>query len=50
MPAVLIELAYLTNAEQAKVAAGDGFQATVVQAIYEAIVRFRDSLGAGGTN
>jgi N-acetylmuramoyl-L-alanine amidase len=49
MPAVLIELGYLTNTEQAKLLGGDGFQNTVVQAIYEAIVRFRDSISPGGT-
>jgi N-acetylmuramoyl-L-alanine amidase len=49
MPAVLIELGFLTNAEQAKLLAGDGFQNTVVQALFDAVVRFRDSLSAGGT-
>jgi len=49
MPAVLIELGYLTNAEQAKLLASDAFQVTAVQAIYEAIVRFRDAYMAGGT-
>jgi N-acetylmuramoyl-L-alanine amidase len=49
MPAVLIELGYLTNAEQAKLLGSDGFQNTVVQAIYEAIVRFRDSISPAGT-
>ncbi len=49
MPAVLIELGYLSNAEQAKLLTGEGFQNAVVQALYEAIVRFRDSAAAGGT-
>jgi N-acetylmuramoyl-L-alanine amidase len=49
MPAVLIELGYLTNAEQAKLLRSDGFQSTVVQAMYEALVRFRDSISPGGT-
>jgi len=48
MPAVLIELGYLTNAEQAKLLTSEAFQATAVQAIYEAIVRFRDAFAAGG--
>ena len=49
MPAVLVELGYLTNADQEKMLAGDSFQNTFVQALYDAIVRFRDSLAAGGT-
>jgi N-acetylmuramoyl-L-alanine amidase len=49
MPAVLIELGYLTNSDQEKLLAGDGFQATFVQALYDAVVRFRDALAAGGT-
>ena len=49
MPSVLIELGYLTNAEQAKLLASDAFQTAAVQAIYEAIVRFRDAFAPGGT-
>lgn len=49
MPAVLVELGYLTNPEQAKLLAGDGFQNSVVQAFFDAIVKFRDTLPAGGT-
>jgi N-acetylmuramoyl-L-alanine amidase len=49
MPAVLIELGYLTNAEQAKLLAGDAFQNAVVQSLFDAIVKFRDTLSAGGT-
>jgi N-acetylmuramoyl-L-alanine amidase len=49
MPAVLVEIGYLTNADQEKLIAGDAFQNTVVQALYDAIVRFRDALAAGGT-
>jgi N-acetylmuramoyl-L-alanine amidase len=49
MPAVLVELGYLTNPEQAKLLAGDGFQNSVVQALFDAIVKFRDTLPAGGT-
>jgi N-acetylmuramoyl-L-alanine amidase len=45
MPAVLVELGYLSNADQAKVLGGDGFQNNAVQAIYDAIVRYRDSIG-----
>ena len=49
MPAVLVEMGYLTNPEQAKLLAADGFQTSVVQALLEAIVKFRDTLPAGGT-
>jgi N-acetylmuramoyl-L-alanine amidase len=44
MPAVLVEMAYLTNAEQAKAAASDEFKNNVAQAVYNAIVRFRGYL------
>jgi N-acetylmuramoyl-L-alanine amidase len=47
MPAVLIELAYLTNPSQAKAAATDDFQNGVAQAIYDAVVRFRAHLESG---
>jgi N-acetylmuramoyl-L-alanine amidase len=47
MPAVLIELGYLTNPDQAKLLVGDAFQNTAAQAIFDAIVRFRDTLPAG---
>ena len=49
MPAVVVELGYLTNADQEKLLQSDPFQNTVVQAFYDAVVRFRDSLSAGGT-
>ena len=42
MPAVLIELGYLTNAEQEKQLASPDFQNTIVQALVDAVVRFRD--------
>jgi N-acetylmuramoyl-L-alanine amidase len=48
MPAVLVELGYLTNPDQEKRLTGEAFQGTFVQALYEAIVRFRDSLAGGG--
>ena len=49
MPAVLVELGYLTNTDQEKLMSGDAFQSAFVQAIYDAVVRFRDTLGPGGT-
>ncbi|HEX7136630.1 MAG TPA: N-acetylmuramoyl-L-alanine amidase, partial [Vicinamibacterales bacterium] len=45
MPAVLIELAYLSNPAQEKAIAGDAFQAGFVQAFYDAVVRYRGSIG-----
>jgi N-acetylmuramoyl-L-alanine amidase len=48
MPAVLVELGYLSNADQEKLIAGDSFQTTFVQAFYDAVVRFRESATHGG--
>jgi N-acetylmuramoyl-L-alanine amidase len=48
MPAVLIEMGYLTNPEQEKLLAGEAFQNTLVQALYDAIVKYRDAVAAGG--
>jgi len=50
MPAVLIELGYLSNADQARLLTSDAFQNAVVQALFEAIVRFRDQTAPGGTH
>jgi len=44
MPAVLIEMGYLTNAPQAKLLGGTEFQNALVQALFDAVVRFRDAL------
>ncbi len=49
MPAVVVELGYLTNADQEKGLTSDAFEGTFVQGLYEAVVRFRDSLAIGGT-
>jgi N-acetylmuramoyl-L-alanine amidase len=49
MPAVLIEMGFLTNEEQEKALAGPEFQSVLVQAIFDSILRFRDRLAAGGT-
>ena len=43
MPAALVEIGFLTNPAQEKQLGGDEYQNTVVQALVEAIVRFRDS-------
>jgi N-acetylmuramoyl-L-alanine amidase len=48
MPAVLVEMGFLTNAGQEKLLTSEAFQTTFVQAIFDAVVRFRDSLAAGG--
>lgn len=44
MPAALIEMAYLTNAEQARLSQSEDFQAAVAQSIYNAVLRFRSYL------
>jgi N-acetylmuramoyl-L-alanine amidase len=49
MPAVLVELGYLTNRAQATLIAGDAFQNVLVQGLLDAIIRFRDTLPGGGT-
>lgn len=45
MAAVLIEIGYLTNADQEKQLASADFQNTFVQALVEGIVKYRDSFG-----
>jgi N-acetylmuramoyl-L-alanine amidase len=45
MPAVLIEMGFLTNAEQERQLKSSTFQDTIVQALVDAIVRFRDEGG-----
>jgi N-acetylmuramoyl-L-alanine amidase len=49
MPAVLIEMGYLTNGAQERLLSGAGFQNTFVQAVFEGIVRFRDFLASGSS-
>lgn len=46
MPAALIEMAYLSNAEQARRAQSEEFQNAVAQGIYGAVLRFRSHLEA----
>jgi N-acetylmuramoyl-L-alanine amidase len=41
MPAVLVEMGFLTNAQQEQQLAGDEHQNTLVQALLEAVVRYR---------
>jgi len=47
MPAVLVEMGYLSNAEQERQLTSDAFQSTFVQAIFDAVQRFRDALSLG---
>ncbi len=47
MPAVLVEMGFLTNPEQERDLLSPEFQNTVVQALFDAIVRFRDTIERG---
>ena len=44
MPAALIEMAYLSNPAQEKLAASSEYHVSIAQAIYETVVRFRTHL------
>jgi N-acetylmuramoyl-L-alanine amidase len=46
MPAVLVEMGFITNAGQEKQLSSDAFQATLVQALVDSIVRYRDRLAS----
>src|SRR5206468_12585057 len=43
MPAVLVEMGYLTNPQQERQLASDDYQNALTQSLLEAIIRFRDS-------
>jgi N-acetylmuramoyl-L-alanine amidase len=47
MPAVLVEMGFITNPEEEKLLNSAAHQQQIVQALYEAIVRFRDYLERG---
>jgi len=49
MPAALVEMVYLTNSEQEQRVKSDDFQGGIVQALYDAIVRFKSSLETSPT-
>lgn len=49
MPAVLVEMAFITNAEQEKALSGDAFQQQFVQALVNSIARFRDEVVGNAT-
>jgi len=42
MPAVLVEMGFITNADQEKQLNSEGFQATIVQGLVDSIARYRD--------
>ena len=42
MPAVLVEVGYLSNAAQEKLIGSNDFQSTLVQGLVDAIVRYRE--------
>ena len=42
MPAVLVEMGFITNAEQEKQLTSDAFQTSIVQGLVDSIVRYRD--------
>jgi N-acetylmuramoyl-L-alanine amidase len=46
MPAALVEMVYLTNSEQERTVQSEEFQNAIVQAMYDAIVRFKNYLEA----
>ena len=45
MPAVLVEMGFISNPEQEKQLASESFQASIVQALVESLLRFRDTHG-----
>jgi N-acetylmuramoyl-L-alanine amidase len=45
MPAALVEMGYLTNANQERAFQSADFRGTFAQALLEAVISFRDSLG-----
>jgi N-acetylmuramoyl-L-alanine amidase len=48
MPAILVEMGYLTNPEHERALAGARFQTTFVQAVFDAVLGFRAYLSEGG--
>ena len=47
MPAVLVEMGFITNPEQEKMLVTDGFQTSLVQALVDSVIRYRDRITAG---
>ena len=50
MPAVLVEMGFISNADQEKQLASDAFQNTLVQALVESLIAFRDSRPTAGSS
>jgi N-acetylmuramoyl-L-alanine amidase len=50
MPAVLVEMGFISNPEQEKQLSSDAFQAQIVQALVDSIVRFRDARSSPASN
>jgi N-acetylmuramoyl-L-alanine amidase len=46
MPAILVEMGFLSNAQQERDLSAETFQNAIVEALVEAVVRFRDGSGA----
>jgi N-acetylmuramoyl-L-alanine amidase len=46
MPAVLIEMGFITNPDQEKLLASDAFQNSIVQALVDSVTAFRDARAA----
>ena len=46
MPAVLVEMGFITNADQERQLVSEPFQTSVVQSIVDSIVRYRDKLAS----
>jgi N-acetylmuramoyl-L-alanine amidase len=47
MPAVLVEMGFLSNTDQEKQLAGAEFQTAFAQAVFDAVVKFRDAMPTG---
>lgn len=47
MPAVLVEMGFITNPEQEKLLTTDAFQTSLVQALVDSVIRYRDRITAG---
>jgi N-acetylmuramoyl-L-alanine amidase len=45
MPALLVEMGFISNPEQEKQLLTDTFQGSIVQALVDGVVRYRDARG-----